>query len=133
MASKPVDPKRDTIKNIHGDGSHAAMPDQAMLDAARNVVVVGDERELLAAHIEASAPRWVAGEPEVGELLHARVRYAGALHVCRVERVDADRFALAFEEPLRAPAPGQAVVLYRLDAERGDEVVGGGTVEASGS
>ena len=101
------------------------------VDAARNVVVVGEERELLATRIEASAPRWVLDAPAAGERLHARVRYAGALHPCCVERSDTAGLALAFEEPLRAPAPGQAVVLYRLDAARGDEVVGGGTVEAS--
>jgi tRNA-uridine 2-sulfurtransferase len=99
------------------------------VDAGSNVVVVGEEHELLANRVEASAPQWVLDAPAAGDRLHARVRYAGDLHACHVERVAAAGFSLAFEEPLRAPAPGQAVVLYRLDAARGDEVVGGGTVE----
>jgi tRNA-specific 2-thiouridylase len=101
------------------------------VDAARNVVVVGEEHELLGSRVEASAPRWVLDAPVAGEGLHARVRYAGALHACHVESIAATGFALTFEESVRAPAPGQAVVLYRLDAARGDEVVGGGTVESS--
>jgi tRNA-specific 2-thiouridylase len=101
------------------------------VDASRNVLVVGEERELHAARVEASAPHWVLGAPVAGERLYARVRYAGALHRCRLERIDAEGFALAFDEPLRAPAPGQGVVLYRLDPRCGDEVVGGGTVETS--
>ncbi len=35
-----------------------------------------------------------------------------------------DGFVVEFARPVRAAAPGQAVVLYR-----GDEVVGGGTIE----
>jgi len=38
--------------------------------------------------------------------------------------LSADDFELGFETPVRAVAPGQAVVLYR-----GTEVVGGGTIE----
>src|SRR3546814_6409076 len=40
----------------------------------------------------------------------------------RVSEIDGSGFTVEFEEPVRAPAPGQAIVLYR-----GTEVVGGGT------
>ena len=39
-----------------------------------------------------------------------------------------DGFTVEFARPVRAAAPGQALVLYR-----GDEVVGGGTIESSES
>ena len=45
--------------------------------------------------------------------------------------LDGEGFTLACERPLRAIAPGQAVVLYHPDAEAGDEVVGGGAIEGS--
>ena len=100
------------------------------VDAARNVVTVGGERELEAGGVEASAPSWVAAAPAAGERLGARLRYGGPLARCRVESASGGGFRLSFERPVRAPAPGQAVVLYR-PGRAGEEVVGGGTVEAS--
>jgi tRNA-specific 2-thiouridylase len=41
-----------------------------------------------------------------------------------VYECDGDGFVVEFSRPVRAAAPGQAVVLYR-----GNEVVGGGTIE----
>lgn len=96
------------------------------IDAARNVVVVGTEEQLLTSALTASAPHWVAGPPAADERLEARVRYHGALAGAHVTRHDANGFHVALERPVRAAAPGQAVVLYR-----GDEVVGGGTIEAT--
>jgi tRNA-specific 2-thiouridylase len=42
----------------------------------------------------------------------------------RVQDRTKDGFVVEFARPVRAAAPGQAVVIYR-----GDEVVGGGTIE----
>ncbi len=44
---------------------------------------------------------------------------------CRVEGFDGESFRLVFDEPQRAPAPGQAAVLYH-----GEYLVGGGVIEA---
>ena len=101
------------------------------VDAARNVVVVGSERDLQAGAVEASAPRWVVEQPEERERLAARLRYGGPLVRCRVEGMGSGGFRLSLEQPVRAPAPGQAVVLYRSSPRGSPEVVGGGTVEAS--
>ncbi|MEX2446523.1 MAG: tRNA 2-thiouridine(34) synthase MnmA, partial [Dehalococcoidia bacterium] len=76
------------------------------IDAARNVVVVGDERDLAATRVEASASRWVAGAPAAGDLVHARVRYHAEDIEARVAEVDGDRFVLDFTRPVRAAAPG---------------------------
>ncbi len=94
------------------------------VDADANVVVVGAADELGRRDLRASAPRWVAGAPEAGEALHARVRYHAPPAEATVTALDGDSFRLEFKLPVRAIAPGQAVVLYR-----GDEVVGGGTIE----
>ncbi|MDA0302148.1 MAG: tRNA 2-thiouridine(34) synthase MnmA [Chloroflexi bacterium] len=102
------------------------------IDPQRNVIVVGDEEALSSRVVEASAPRWVAGAPAVGERLTARVRYHADIAEARVtgyqDGPEGDaagrRFIVEFARPVRAAAPGQALVLYR-----GTEVVGGGTIE----
>ena len=43
-----------------------------------------------------------------------------------VVRMKGEKLIATFEEPVRAVAPGQAMVLYR-----GDVVVGGGTIESA--
>jgi len=102
------------------------------IDTRRNVIVVGDEDALSSRVVEASAPRWVAGAPAVGERLAARVRYHAEIVEAWVSGYlaapegdpDGARFTVEFARPVRAAAPGQALVLYR-----GTEVVGGGTIE----
>lgn len=94
------------------------------VDARANLVVVGTEDELLARRLRASTPHWVAAPPADGESLTARIRYHGALVGAEVRERSDDGFVVEFARPVRAAAPGQAVVLYC-----GDEVVGGGTIE----
>jgi tRNA-specific 2-thiouridylase len=91
---------------------------------AANLVVVGDEDDLAARALYASAPCWVSVPPAPAERLAARIRYHGALVEAQVRDITADGFRVDTARPLRAVSPGQAVVLYR-----GDEVVGGGTIE----
>lgn len=98
------------------------------IDAARNVVVIGDERALAVRHVIAAAPRWVDAPPAPGERLEARVRYRAEGAEAQVTAVDGNHVAVAFAQPVRAAAPGQALVLYR-----GTEVVGGGTIERTAS
>jgi tRNA-uridine 2-sulfurtransferase len=89
-----------------------------------NVVVVGADEDLAARSLYASAPHWVAAPPAEDETLLARIRYHGALVEARVAELDADGFRVDCARSVRAVSPGQAVVIYR-----GDEVVGGGTIE----
>ena len=98
------------------------------IDPARNVVVVGDEEALSARVVQASAARWVVAPPAPGERLTARVRYHAQIVDASITAYAGDRFTVQFAQPVRAPAPGQAMVLYR-----GTEVVGGGTIESSAS
>ena len=94
------------------------------IDVASGVVTVGLHHELQSAELHASDPRWVAAPPAEGERLHARIRYHGAPLPAAIDAMTPDAFRLRFERPAYAVTPGQAVVLYR-----GDEVVGGGTIE----
>jgi tRNA-specific 2-thiouridylase len=92
-----------------------------------NALVVGPEEAIGRREFEAAEARWTTGVPPApDEVLTVRVRHRHAGAACRVE-VDGARFrVIAVEGPIRAPAPGQAAVLYR-----GDEVVGGGTIVRS--
>lgn len=95
------------------------------LDAAANVVVVGDEDDLFADTVEAGEVRWVAGAPpETGVAIEAKARYGAKAAPARLLEAAGERAVVRFARPWRALAPGQAIVLYR-----GDEVLGGGLIE----
>ena len=96
------------------------------IDAQRNVIVIGDEDALSSRLVQVSTPRWVVAPPAVGERLSARVRYHAEIEAAWVTGYGDGTFAVEFARPVRAAAPGQALVLYR-----GTEVVGGGTIESS--
>ena len=52
-----------------------------------------------------------------------KVRSTGSTHPCTVEPYDEMTITVKTHEPIFAPAPGQAAVLYK-----GDTVIGGGTI-----
>ncbi len=97
------------------------------VDAETNVVVVGPLEELSQHALRATDAHWVDGAPVVGASLTARIRYHAPLVAARVVAIDGAGFSIEFQRPVRAIAPGQAVVLYD-----GDAVVGGGTIEHPG-
>jgi tRNA-specific 2-thiouridylase len=97
------------------------------LDAASNRVVVGHADSLRRVRLSAGDCRWVgSAPPEPGTNIEAQLRAHGRSHATRVVAAGADSVELRFAEPASQVSPGQAVVLYR-----GDEVLGGGVVEAA--
>ncbi len=98
------------------------------IDVQRNVIVIGDETSLSRRRVVASDATWTSEPPLPGEPLTARIRYHAEDAPARVVAFEADGggFTVEFDRPVRGPAPGQALVLYR-----DDEVVGGGTIERS--
>jgi tRNA-specific 2-thiouridylase len=114
-----------TVGQRRGLGITAEAPRYVTnIDAQRNIVVMGSDCDLAARSLVAREPHWVLQPPTFDEPLTARVRYHADEVPCHVTALSADGFELGFETPVRAVAPGQAVVLYR-----GTEVVGGGTIE----
>ena len=95
------------------------------IDAARRAVIVGERDELATAELRATDSHWVDARPVAGERVWARVRYHAELAPARLVELNGDEFRLAFERPVGAVAPGQAVVLY---CDGSDEVIGGGTI-----
>lgn len=84
-------------------------------------VTVGPRAALLRRHVRTEPLHWVDVDPEAGRAtaphrVVARVRHAGAPVGARLD-VDAEgRGVLTFDEPVFAPAPGQACVAYVGDA-----------------
>jgi tRNA-specific 2-thiouridylase len=91
---------------------------------ATNTVVIGRRDEIAARRFAVEGRRFVAGEPP-GERFSAsvRIRHRGTEAGCEVRLVGDDRFEVEVADPVWAPAPGQAAVLYD-----GEECLGGGRI-----
>ena len=91
----------------------------------RNEVVVGGRDDALRDRLTVQGARFVAGSPPSGEFeASVRIRHHGGEVACRVSvDDDGERLTIETAEPVWAPAPGQAAVLYR-----GEECLGGGRI-----
>ena len=93
-------------------------------DMQANTVTVGPESELFDTIVYANEVNWIAIPELKGPLrVTARTRYHQTEQPATVYPAGPDSFRLEFDQPQRAPTPGQAVVLYQ-----GDTVLGGGTI-----
>jgi tRNA-specific 2-thiouridylase len=103
-------------------------------DAQRNelLVVQGHDHPLLYQDwLAASDVHWVGVAPSAWERgqpwrCQAKIRYRQADQPCVVTRTD-ERLEVSFDQPQRAPTPGQYVVLYD-----GDRCLGGATIDQGG-
>ncbi|MBR0139847.1 MAG: tRNA 2-thiouridine(34) synthase MnmA [Firmicutes bacterium] len=95
-----------------------------------NEVVLGDERSLYRNSLLCRDCDFmsIAGL-EVGEGLSCtvKIRYQHAGQRAVISKADKDAVRVSFEEPVRAPAPGQSAVFY--DDE--DRVIGGGIISGA--
>ena len=91
-------------------------------DARTNRVVLGDESDLYKKEVRAVAIR--LSEPLERECrLGVKLRYTRNESMATVVQTAEDMIVARFDEPVRAPAKGQSMVLYD-----GDIVVGGGVI-----
>jgi tRNA-specific 2-thiouridylase len=91
---------------------------------ASNTVVVGRRDEIASRQFTVEGRRFVAGEPRAERFsASVRIRHRGADAPCEVTLVGEDRLLVETSEPVWAPAPGQAAVLYN-----GEECLGGGRI-----
>lgn len=91
-------------------------------DAAKNEVTLGDEAELFRREVRAAGIRLNWDFP-AGTRFSVKIRYSQAMYQASVTRTGEDEVTAVFDEPVRAPAPGQSMVLYD-----GDTLVGGGII-----
>lgn len=89
-----------------------------------NEVVIGTYEESLTKTVRASHLNFMSAADITSPVrVFAKVRYNHKGAWCRAEKTGEDEITCFFEEPLRAVAPGQALVLYD-----GEYVMGGGTI-----
>ena len=90
------------------------------------ITMSGDAKQMLFDRIVyADEVNWIAIPELTGPLrVTARTRYHQVEQAATVYPAECG-FRLEFDQPQRAPTPGQAVVLYQ-----GDVVLGGGTIVA---
>ena len=89
-----------------------------------NTIVVGGRDEVAQHSFTADGARFVAGNPPAERFeASVRIRHRAPDTPCEVTMLGRARFAVETAEPVWAPAPGQAAVLYA-----DDECLGGGRI-----
>lgn len=115
-----------TIGQRRGLGVASGQPLYVLsMDAGTGTVVVGRAADLAARGCRVADVSWVAGEPPAGEGLEVKVRYRSPAVAAEIEPTGPAEWLVRFARPVAAITPGQAAVVYR-----GDEVLGGGTIQA---
>ena len=131
---------RFTIGQRRGLGIAAERPLYVVAkDPAANTVTLGPAQALLCERAEAGEANWLGPKPPDGSLVLVRYRAHGQEVPARIWHLPEGeqqtpsgrrgRFALEFETPQRAIAPGQAAVLF--DPQDTDLVLGGGWLESA--
>jgi len=106
-------------------------PGEAWYVSAKNIqtnvltVVQGhDHPTLMRRSVVVEDMHWVGDAPNASPIhCCAKTRYRQTDQNCEVHLQSGDTVLVEFEEPQRAPTPGQSLVLYQ-----GDEVLGGGII-----
>ncbi len=94
---------------------------------ATNTVVIGRRHEIAQQTFTVDAARFTAGEPPTERFdASVRIRHRAPDVPAEVTMVGRDRFLVETADPVWAPAPGQAAVLYD-----GAECLGGGRIARS--
>ena len=94
------------------------------IDAERNEVRVGEEKNLYSNALTAQNLSWVSEPPE-GEIeVRSKIRYRHGAVPSRVTVSNDGKATVNFPEPQKAVTPGQAIVFYRDET-----VVGGGWIK----
>lgn len=89
-----------------------------------NEVVIGENEDLFTRRIVVNNFNFMSVEDIDSEVrLVGKIRYSHKGAPCVVKKIDNGLVECMFDEPQRAPTPGQALVLYD-----GDYVFGGGTI-----
>ena len=93
---------------------------------SNQVVLTTNEKDLLSTRVIASGVQWTGDvTPEFPLRCDAQIRYRSQPSQCTAALLDDGCLQVVFDQPQKAVAPGQALVLYN-----GDTVLGGGWIES---
>lgn len=96
------------------------------IDVEKNEVVLSPNEELYVTEVYFDNPFWMSVEkPEDKEACLGKIRFRHKAVPCTIERINDDLYKVSFDEAVRAPAPGQAVVFYKNDM-----ILGGGIIKS---
>lgn len=94
-------------------------------DMENNRVVLGDEKDLHFARVQVRDVNLIAlGKLDQPVRVEAKIRYSQKTASALLHPLDDGKALLEFDEPQRAPTPGQSAVFYD-----GETVIGGGVIE----
>ena len=97
------------------------------IDPVSRNVTLCREHELYRTRVYAEGCRYFAGElPEEPFKASVSLRYTKKPGIATVTRLSPTDVLIEFDDPQRAPAPGQAAVFFD-----GDDLLGGGTIKGS--
>ena len=96
------------------------------IDAKKNMVTLGDNEDLFYQKIYATNINFCGRIPQEGAKVRGKIRYTAGFADCTLSFPKEGGFVAAFENPQRAPTPGQSLVLYD-----GDDLLGGGLIASS--
>ena len=96
------------------------------IDAEKNTVTLGENRELYSSTVIAENFHWISGSiPDRPLRCTAKLRYRQPEQDAVAIPMEDGTIRILFDKPQRAATPGQAAVLYS-----GDIVLGGGTIRS---
>lgn len=94
------------------------------IDVNKNEVVLSSNEELFTKEVYFNSPFWMSVEkPSEEEKCMGKVRFRHKASECIIKRIKEDLYLADFSEPVRAPAPGQAIVFYKENM-----ILGGGII-----
>ena len=96
------------------------------IDPEKNVIMVGNKRELYRDELTASELNWIAERPPRPIKARVRIRYRHKEADAIIVPLDEKKVHIKFQKPQRAISPGQGVVFYD-----GEIIIGGGTIEST--
>lgn len=94
------------------------------IDAEKNQIVLGENSDLFKTTVVSSNNNFCCNVDFTGKKLKGKIRYAAPFADCTIEILPDGNVLTTFEQPQRAPTPGQSIVWYY-----GDYMIGGGFIE----
>jgi tRNA-specific 2-thiouridylase len=117
-----------TIGQRKGVGIATGTPLHVMkIDADTSTVWMGEESYLYSSQVILRDCHWIARVAD-GEMVRAKIRFAHAGALARLEKINAKDAILHFQEPQRSVTKGQAAVLYK-----DKQLLGGGWIKDLGA